>query len=161
MNLKVNPENIVIVIIAVYIIFWASNLTNNYPLKLVEICNEKLVILLILGLIYYLVYLKKYTIVILLLIVVLFFYLNIPMLSENFIENFEGENMKSLLGDINEELSGEQKELMNEIENIDIEKLVNLYTDTEEYEDIEAKISKVDELTEKFKNKIKEKTERK
>ena len=87
MKLKVNPENIIVIIIVIYIIFWASNLTNNYPLKLVEICNEKLIILLVLGLLYYLVYLKKYTLAILTLIVVSFFYLNIPMLSENFIEN--------------------------------------------------------------------------
>jgi len=158
MNLKVNPENIVIAIIAVYIVFWASNLTNNYPLKLVEICNEKLVILLILGLIYYLVYLKKYTIVILLLIVVLFFYLNIPMLTENFIENFDNEN--SILGSISEELSDEQKELMNNIENIDTEKLVDLYTDTAEFKEIETKIKNVDHLTKKIKNRINNEAEK-
>ena len=36
MKLKVNPENIIVIIIVIYIIFWASNLTNNYPLKLVH-----------------------------------------------------------------------------------------------------------------------------
>ena len=158
MKLKVNPENMVIAIIAIYIIFWASNLTNNYPLKLVEICNEKLVILLILGLIYYLVYLKKYTIVILLLIVVLFFYLNIPMLSENFIENFD--NAEGLLGSISEELSDEQKELMNNIENIDTEKLVDLYTDTAEFKEIETKIKNVDHLTKKIKHRIDKEAEK-
>ena len=158
MKLKVNLENIIVIIIVIYIIFWASNLTNNYPLKLVEICNEKLIILLVLGLLYYLVYLKKYTIVILLLIVVLFFYLNIPMLSENFIENFD--NGDSLLGSISEELSDEQKELMNNIENIDTEKLVDLYTDTAEFKEIETKIKNVDHLTKKIKNRIDKEAEK-
>ena len=158
MKLKVNPENIIVIIIVIYIIFWASNLTNNYPLKLVEICNEKLIMLLILGLLYYLVYLKKYTIVILLLIVVLFFYLNIPMLSENFIENFD--NVEGILGSISEELSDEQKELMNNIENIDTEKLVDLYTDTAEFKEIETKIKNVDHLTKKIKNRIDKEAEK-
>jgi hypothetical protein len=158
MKLKVNPENIIVIIIVIYIIFWASNLTNNYPLKLVEICNEKLIILLVLGLLYYLVYLKKYTLAILTLIVVSFFYLNIPMLSENFIENFDNED--SILGSISEELSDEQKELMNNIENIDTEKLVDLYTDTTEFKEIETKIKNVDHLTKKIKNRINNEAEK-
>ena len=158
MKLKVNPENIIVIIIVIYIIFWASNLTNNYPLKLVEICNEKLIILLVLGLLYYLVYLKKYTLAILTLIVVSFFYLNIPMLSENFIENFD--NVEGILGSISEELSDEQKELMNNIENIDTEKLVDLYTDTTEFKEIETKIKNVDHLTKKIKNRINNEAEK-
>ena len=76
---------IITLILVVYIVFYCSDLTKGYPLKLVELLNEKVVILLFITIVAFLVKTKKYTLAILTMIVVLFIYLNIPMLTETFI----------------------------------------------------------------------------
>ena len=110
---------IIILILVVYIVFYCSDLTKGYPLKLVELLNEKVVILLFITIVAFLVKTKKYTLAILTMIVVLFIYLNIPMLTETFIspELPELAELPDLEG-FQKILTKEQKSVFDNLQNI-------------------------------------------
>ena len=110
---------IIILILVVYIVFYCSDLTKGYPLKLVELLNEKVVILLFITIVAFLVKTKKYTLAILTMIVVLFIYLNIPMLTETFIspELPELAELPDLEG-FQKILTKEQKTVFENLQNI-------------------------------------------
>jgi len=155
MKLNDSIEYLAILAMTIYIVFYASNLTNNYPLKLVELCNEKFIIISILGIIYYLVHCKKYTLVILFLIVILFLYLNIPLLSEPFLD--KANITEPFLDDIADEMNKEQLKLYNDIENMDAEKMMGVFEDTFKLDAIEGSLTKsqemLNDLSEELKNK--------
>jgi hypothetical protein len=110
---------IIILILVVYIVFYCSDLTKGYPLKLVELLNEKVIILLFITIVAFLVKTKKYTLAILTMIVVLFIYLNIPMLTETFIspELPELAELPDLEG-FQKILTKEQKSVFENLQNI-------------------------------------------
>jgi hypothetical protein len=110
---------IITLILVVYIVFYCSDLTKGYPLKLVELLNEKVIILLFITIVAFLVKTKKYTLAILTMIVVLFIYLNIPMLTETFIspELPELAELPDLEG-FQKILTKEQKSVFENLQNI-------------------------------------------
>lgn len=112
-------NNSIIFLLSVYIIFYASDLSKGYPLKLVEILNEKIIILLIIAIQALLISIKKYTVAILFMIFVMFVYLHIPLLTETFVD----------IKDLDEILDKRGKEVLEDIDklsNVDILKNFDL-----------------------------------
>ena len=107
MNIQNIDLNIVIVILlSVFVVIYSTNITKKYPEQILELMKENFVILLFLGLIMYCIHLKKYTISILLSIIFVFLQMNIPLLTETFLDDFPvNEKQKELLLEI-EKLKG-------------------------------------------------------
>jgi len=96
----------IIIVLSFIVIVYSTDISTSYPEKLVELMREKFIILAsILG-IMYLFNIKKYTIAILLSIILLFLLIDIPTLTETFLDEFPiDEKQKELLREI-EKLKG-------------------------------------------------------
>ena len=97
---------ILLIIVLSVIIIYSTNLSKSYPEKLIELMKEKFIILLLLLVIYYFIYTKKYTIAILVSIIFSFLLMDIPVLTETFLDDFGVD------------IDSKQQELFKEIEKL-------------------------------------------
>ena len=96
----------IIIVLSFIVIVYSTDISTSYPERIVELMREKFIILVFILAIMYLFYIKKYTIAILLSIIFLFLRMNIPVLTETFLDEFPiDEKQKELLREI-EKLKG-------------------------------------------------------
>ena len=127
-------EILLIVILSVVVIVYSTNLSKSYPENLVELMKEKFVVLLLLSAIYYFLYIKKYTIAILVSIIFAFLLMDIPVLTETFLDDF-GIN-------INEK----QEQLFTELEKLNNSDITESLSGGTSMEKMKKDLKDVDEL---------------
>jgi len=125
----------IVILLSVVIVIYSTDISKSYPEKLVVLMKENYIALLLLGILYYTLYLKKYTIGILLSIIILFLMLNIPILTETFLDE---------LGDF--PVKEKQAELLKKIENLDNSKLADAFDGGVNFEKLKGDMKSIDEL---------------
>jgi len=125
----------IVILLSVVIVIYSTDISKSYPEKLVVLMKENYIALLLLGILYYTLYLKKYTIGILLSIIILFLMLNIPILTETFLDE---------LGDF--PVKEKQAELLKNIEDLDNSKLADAFDGGVNFEKLKGDMKHIDEL---------------
>ena len=127
-------EILLIVVLSVIVIVYSTNMSKAYHENIIELMKEKFVILLLLAAIYYFLYIKKYTIGILVSIIFVFLLMDIPVLTETFLDGIDiDEKQKQLFteleklnnSDIAESLSGGASMEKMKTDLKDVDKLLN------------------------------------
>ena len=125
----------IVILLSVVIVIYSTDISKSYPEKLVVLMKENYIALLLLGILYYTLYLKKYTIGILLSIIILFLMLNIPILTETFLDE---------LGDF--PVKEKQAELLKNIEDLDNSKLADAFDGGVNFEQLKGDMINIDKL---------------
>jgi len=135
LNIFLNLEVLLIIVFSVIIIVYSTNLQKQYPEKIVDLMKEKGFVLLFIGIIYYFIYNKKYTIAILSGIIFSFMMMDIPLLTESFIDSDFGENIDK-----------KQQELFSELEKLNNNQIVEKISGGKSMDKIKEDLKDVDSL---------------
>jgi hypothetical protein len=98
----------IIIVLSFIVIVYSTDISKSYPEKLIELMKEKFIVLLFILSIMYIFYLKQYTIAILISIMFIFLLMEIPLLTETFLDDFQvTEKQQELLREIEKLKGGE------------------------------------------------------